>query len=97
MHDPNLRGTFFGGSEGIQLTVMAFDHYVAICKPLHYTTIMNRHYIYKCLHYTTIGMWGLLMGVVLMGGFLHAPIQEISSSSDYPSVALTSQITLSVI
>lgn len=75
---------------------MAFDHYVAICKPLHYTTIMNRHYIYKSLHYTTIGMRGLLMGVVWLGGFLHATIQ-VSSSSDDSSVALTSQITLSVI
>ncbi|XP_006877844.1 PREDICTED: olfactory receptor 4P4-like [Chrysochloris asiatica] len=51
---------FFGGIEVFILTGMAYDRYVAICKPLHYTVIMSRR---TC---------GVIMAASCFGGFLHS-------------------------
>ncbi|XP_037357785.1 olfactory receptor 4L1-like [Talpa occidentalis] len=56
---------FLGGSEMTLLIVMAIDRYVAICRPLHYTTIMNRR---------------VLVGSVLLSwtvGFVHTMSQMV--------------------
>ncbi|XP_065799822.1 olfactory receptor 4C12-like [Muntiacus reevesi] len=55
----------FGAAEIILLTEMAYDHYVAICRPLRYTAIVSRK---LCL---------LLLGVAWTGGFLHASVQTL--------------------
>ncbi|XP_064135057.1 olfactory receptor 4A47-like [Loxodonta africana] len=49
----------FGGSEILLLVVMAYDHHVTICKPLHYMMIMNQR------------VRVLLLLVTWVGGFVH--------------------------
>lgn len=56
---------FFGGAEMTLLIAMAFDRYVAICKPLHYRTIMSHR---------------LLKGFVTLSwiiGFIHTMSQMV--------------------
>lgn len=55
----------FGGAEATLLVAMAFDRYVAICKPLHYRKIMNHR---------------LLNGFVILSwtiGFIHTMSQMV--------------------
>ncbi|XP_007519092.1 olfactory receptor 4B1 [Erinaceus europaeus] len=54
---------FFGVTEILLLVVMAYDRYVAICKPLHYMTIISR----QLCHVLVATSW--------LGGFLHSIIQ----------------------
>ncbi|XP_020043418.2 olfactory receptor 4A16-like [Castor canadensis] len=55
----------FAGAEVFLLVMMAYDRYVAICKPLHYLTIMNRR---VCI---------LLLVAAWAGGFAHSFVQIV--------------------
>ncbi|XP_005338896.2 olfactory receptor 12D1 [Ictidomys tridecemlineatus] len=59
---------FLGSTESLLLAVMAFDRFVAICKPLHYTIIMNP----KLFTQMAITIWAI--------GFFHALLHSIMTS-----------------
>ncbi|NXJ85718.1 O1509 protein, partial [Trogon melanurus] len=56
---------FVGASEMFLLTVMTYDRYTAVCKPLHYTAIMSRQ---VC--------WALVLAC-WAGGLLHSIVQTL--------------------
>lgn len=60
-----------GGSEMVLLIAMALDRYVAICKPLHYLTVMNTR---MCILLVS-GAWsiGLIHSVVQLAFVIHLP------------------------
>ncbi|KAM6325745.1 olfactory receptor 14J1-like [Alca torda] len=60
---------FCATAECALLTVMYYDHYVAICKPLHYGTLMGSR---ACVHMAAAA-WG--------SGFLHALLHTASTFS----------------
>ncbi|XP_068952887.1 olfactory receptor 6C2-like [Petaurus breviceps papuanus] len=61
-------GILFGASEFFLLAAMSYDRYVAICKPLHYTTIINN----RVCHQLLLGCWlsGLMIIIPILGGGL---------------------------
>ncbi|KAF1603599.1 Olfactory receptor 14J1, partial [Eudyptes chrysolophus] len=60
---------FFLSAEYFLLTVMAYDRYVAICKPLHYGTLLGSR---ACAHMAAAA-WG--------SGFLHAVLHTANTFS----------------
>ncbi|XP_049635783.1 olfactory receptor 4D9-like [Suncus etruscus] len=54
---------FLGGADIFSLSIMAFDRYMAISKPLHYVTIMSRE---RCTA-LIVASW--------VGGFVHSIVQ----------------------
>ncbi|NXL95618.1 O1509 protein, partial [Alectura lathami] len=56
---------FVGATEMFLLTVMAYDRYTAICKPLRYPAIMSRQVCW------------VLVSACWLGGFLHSVVQTL--------------------
>ncbi|XP_036617728.1 olfactory receptor 6C2-like [Trichosurus vulpecula] len=61
-------GVFFGASEFFLLAAMSYDRYVAICKPLHYATLINNRVCNQLL----LGCWfsGLMIIIPILSGAL---------------------------
>ncbi|XP_065769320.1 olfactory receptor 12D1-like [Muntiacus reevesi] len=59
---------FLGSTEAMLLTVMGFDRFMAICKPLHYTLIMNHQ---VCIQ-LAVTVWII--------GFFHALLHSVMTS-----------------
>ncbi|XP_007955256.1 olfactory receptor 12D2-like [Orycteropus afer afer] len=59
---------FLGSTETILLAVMAFDRFVAICKPLHYTVTMNHQ---RCTQ---------MASTVWVIGFFHTLLHTVTTS-----------------
>ncbi|XP_036617029.1 olfactory receptor 6C2-like [Trichosurus vulpecula] len=61
-------GILFGASEFFLLAAMSYDRYIAICKPLHYATIINNRFCNQLL----LGCWfsGLMIIVPVLSGGL---------------------------
>ncbi|XP_051817401.1 olfactory receptor 6C2-like [Antechinus flavipes] len=59
--------TFFGATELFLLSSMSYDRYVAICKPLHYTTIMSSKVCYQLILSSLLGSLTLILPPLSLG------------------------------
>uniref|UniRef100_A0A8C3KTH9 G-protein coupled receptors family 1 profile domain-containing protein n=1 Tax=Calidris pygmaea TaxID=425635 RepID=A0A8C3KTH9_9CHAR len=63
---------FLGAAEAFLLMVMAYDRYIAICKPLHYNRLVNRGICHVLVGATWGG--GFIRGVILFALSIHLPL-----------------------
>ncbi|XP_059115494.1 olfactory receptor 4F3/4F16/4F29-like [Peromyscus eremicus] len=69
-----------GGTEMVLLIVMAYDRYIAICKPLHYLTIMNpRTCILLLVATWIIGIMHSLIQIVFVANLQFCGHNEVAS------------------
>ncbi|KAF7235428.1 Olfactory receptor 14J1 [Varanus komodoensis] len=62
---------FFLSSDFFLLTVMAYDRYIAICKPLHYEILMNRRACMEMI--ASVWISGLVFGILHTSGTFATP------------------------
>ncbi|XP_044110812.1 olfactory receptor 7A5-like [Neovison vison] len=80
--------TLFAGCDDFLLAVMAYDRFVAICHPLHYTVIMNPHLCVLLVLMSWIMIVSLFYCTVL-GVYLSSAATQSSHSTAVASVMYT--------
>ncbi|XP_062971726.1 olfactory receptor 2AP1-like [Cynocephalus volans] len=57
---------FLGATEFYLLAAMSYDRYVAICKPLHYTTIMSKRVCIQLVLYSWLGGFLIIISPIIL-------------------------------
>ncbi|XP_058511654.1 olfactory receptor 7A10-like [Ochotona princeps] len=79
---------FFAALDNFLLAVMAYDRFVAICHPLHYTVIMNSHLCVQLVLLCWVTVVSLFYGTAL-GVYLSSAATQNSHSTAAASVMYT--------